>query len=35
MIVYTTYKFGDALENVRQIRITVPEYTNYMQEFDE
>lgn len=35
MIVYTTYKFGDALENVRQIRITVPEYTNYMKEFDE
>jgi hypothetical protein len=35
MIVYTTYKFGDALENVRQIRITVPEYTNYMQEFNE
>ena len=34
MIVYTHLKFGEATENARQVRITVPEYTNYMKDFD-
>lgn len=35
MMVYTTMKFGDVLENVKRVNITVPENTDYTRDFRE
>lgn len=35
MVMYTSMKFGDAIENVKQVNITVPEYTDYTKDFNE
>ena len=35
MVVYTVMKFGDSIENVKEVRITVPETLNYVNDFNQ
>lgn len=34
MVLYTIMKFGDSVENVKEVRITVPETINYVKDFN-